>query len=273
MSHTPENSALRIDADLQKALETASFEEMKEALHTASTRQGLTVPDRFSPDILIPTELADAAPKTFAQRVTLDGKPYFIEGDSPEDLKQKVADFVRAQTQPATQQQQQPRDEQGRFASAEQHPVAVDAAKKAELLLQFQLGQIDAATYMEQSGEIADYLAKQGVPLEEVKQIVEEKKDARFEQSWSDAVSEFLQSPAGRSWPGGQRNLEIAQALLAANGLAEAADKVDALHAVFEHMKANDLLAENPEVVARQQIGQATSFEAVVEAARRSVGR
>jgi hypothetical protein len=273
MSHTPADSAIRLNPEQEKKISTMNHEELKSYLANLSVEQRLTTRDIFSPDVLIPTALADAAPKAFAQRVTVDGKAVFIQGESPEDLEQKVADFVRSQTQPAATETrvEQPRNERGQFTAAE--ISTLDAAKKAELLLQFQLGQIDAATYLEQSGEVADYLAKQGVPLEEVKQIVAEREGARFEQSWSDAVSEFLQSPAGRDWPGGQENLKTISEILKANNLEDAEDKVGAIAAAYEFIKKNELLAENPETTAHQRIASASSFEAVVEAARRSVGR
>jgi hypothetical protein len=272
MPHNPENSAIRVDADLEKALQNASFEEMKEILHSASTRQGLTVPDRFSPDVLIPTELADAAPKTFARRMNVDGKPFFVEGSSPEDLEAKVAEFIRAQTQPAATETrvEQPRNERGQFVAAE--TSTVDAAQKADLLLKFQLNLISAAEYLEQSGEISDYLARQGVPLDAVREVVAEKKDHAFAQSWSDAVAEFLQSPVGRSWPGGEQNLARIQSVLWENNLAEVEDKVQALAAAFEHMKSEGLL-DTSTADAHQRIAEAQTFEQVKAAASSLFGR
>jgi hypothetical protein len=279
MPFQPEQSAIRVDKELEKALQNASFEEMKEILHSASTRQGLTVPDKFSPDVLIPTELADAAPKRFGKAITVDGQKRFFEADSELELEREIGDYFREtlnarDTNPARQQQQQsteqPRNERGQFTAAES--TSVDAAQKAELLLKFQLNQISAAEYLEQSGEISDYLARQGVPLDAVREVVAEKKDHAFAQSWSDAVAEFLQSPAGRSWPGGEQNLARIQSVLWENNLVDTEDKVQALAAAFEHMKANDML-DTSAADARKAISEATSFEAVKAAASSLFGR
>ena len=61
--------------------------------------------------------------------------------------------------------------------------------------------------YLQESGAIDEYLENAGVPLEELKNAVEDKHTEQFTQSWASATEEFLHSPAGADWPGGAKNL------------------------------------------------------------------
>ena len=205
MSHTPENSALRVDAELQQALEKASFEEMKEALHTASTRQGLTVPDAINSSILLPKELAGAAPKRFGKAITVEGQKRFFEADSELEVERQIGDYFREtlaarESIPARRQQQpteQPRDAAGRFTSDQEDLVA-----KADLDLRFKRGEISPAEYIEQTGAVDEYLSKQGVSMDALREAT----GRQFHQSWEQATQEFMQNSTGRTWPGGEEN-------------------------------------------------------------------
>jgi len=109
--------------------------------------------------------------------------------------------------------------------------------------------------------------------------------DRAFEQSWADAVQEFLHSPAGADWPGGDKNKEILGQLLVANGLQDASDKVQALADTFEHMRLYRLLdtsvVETIQAASKQRqaddlaksLSKVTSFEDVKRETLKSVGR
>jgi hypothetical protein len=276
MSFSASDSAIPVTPELVEAAKNASFEELKELMHQQAISTGMVVPDKFSPDVLIPTAAATALiPKSFGTRISVDGKSYVLEADSPAALETAVNDFIRAQTHPAAPQtrteQPQPRDAAtGRFQSATEQPA--DAERKQTLLLQFQLGQIDAQTYLDQSGELSDYFSKHGIPLEEVKAVVQEKQDERFHSSWEQATTEFLQSEAGADWPGGHANLLKISDTVKQLGL-EDSPSAESLTVAYKYLCNNDLLVPNPVAEAEQDIATATSYEALAAAARRSQGR
>ena len=60
MAYTPENSSIKNTPEVEEALKTASFEEIKAIMSRAAVDQGLVTPDRFDPNVLLPTELATA---------------------------------------------------------------------------------------------------------------------------------------------------------------------------------------------------------------------
>jgi hypothetical protein len=140
--------------------------------------------------------------------------------------------------------------------------AAAEAATlaKAELERKFRLGEISVADYMEQSGAVKDYLAKQGVSIETLQKVVE----TTTTQSWEQASEIFRNSPAGADWPGGVKNRQLLGDKLAALGLVDAEDKVAALAQAYAAMKATGAYFVNgdePVVVTPQQI-QADPVEA-----------
>ena len=267
MPHTPADSAIRVDKTLeQKINEASSQEEVSALLREAAVNQQLCIRDAYDPTVLLPTELANAAPKRFAAVRVVNGQKFMLESDSEAGLlAEETALYRRIFEQPAvaTEPASQLRDEQGRYTSA---TPSVTADEKAALSLQFQLGQIDAATFIEKSGAINEYLEKQGIPLEELHSAVQERQENRFEQSWASATEEFLKSPAGSTWPGGQENLERAGQLLADNDLANAEDKVAALADVYKFMQENNLIVENSETTAAQRLNEARTPEEIQRA-------
>ena len=206
MSHTPNDSAIKVDAALNEKLKTASHEEMKELLKDAGTEQGLWHPD-WDTSILVPNE-PSAAPQKVGKVVRLNGVAYSLTADDEAGLLAQETEIYKQAMKPAatTQQIQQPRDETtGRFVEQKQPVAAVDAEKQAALSVQFQLGQISASDYLEQSGAIDSYLEKAGIPLEDLKAQVQEKQGERLTSSWQSATDEFL-AGSGNWWPGGARH-------------------------------------------------------------------
>jgi hypothetical protein len=271
---TPENSRITTDAEFERAVAAASSaEEIKTLMHDRAVQLGIVVPDLYSPDVLLPVD--QPTPKRFGKSVTVDGQKRFFEADSELELEREIGNYFREtlaaqETNPARQQQQQSRDEStGRFVPADQGHAEEDAFVRADLELRFKRGEISTDEYLAQSGAIERHLAAQGVDMEALREVGAKK----FEQSWEQATQEFLQSPLGRTWVGGEENKNILGQLIASNNLSETDDKVGALAAAFEFAKENGLLVENPEVEVRKAISGATSFEEIMEHARRSVGR
>jgi hypothetical protein len=269
MSFTPENSSIRTDRSLEDAISKATSQaEIQAILRQAAVDQQLVVPDIYDPNILLATERATAPqPQRFAKTITVDGTKFVVEGTSESDLAQKEIEFYRAQMQPTTTRTEPARDENGRFTSpADQGRAEENAFAKAELELRFKRGEIGTSDYLEQSGAMADYLAKQGIPLEHLKEVVEEKQNTRYEQSWADATKEFLNSPEGRDWPGGQENMKKVGELVQQMGATDAEDKVSALTAAYRYMQENDLLKSNPELEIEQRIRGARTREELRDA-------
>lgn len=155
-------------------------------------------------------------------------------------------------TQPTTEQ---PRNERGQFLSAE------DAAAKADLELAFKRGDISASDYLQQSGALDDYLEKAGVPLEELKKSVQEKRDEQSASSWADATETFKSRHP--EWIGGYANRDIIGTILAEHNLVDAKDKVGALEAAYNHARENGLLVPNEEVEQYQRISGANTAEEI----------
>jgi hypothetical protein len=259
MPYTPENSAIKMTPELETALNKASSpEEMKDILHHAAIEQALVVPDIYDASNLLPTEKATAPQaRRFAKK--LDGQ--FFEGDSELEVEKAIGDYMRAKiNQPEARTDVQPRDEQGRF-TADQGRADENAVQRAELDMRFKRGEISTEEYLTASGAIERYLEEQGVPLEDLKASVAEKQAERYEQSWQDATKEFLNSSEGRSWPGGQENLQRVGTLIQKMGNENAQDKVGALTAAYRYMKVNDLVASNPELERERRIREARSPE------------
>jgi hypothetical protein len=248
MPYTPENNPVKIDAELEEKIRTApSAEHIAQYLRDAYVAQNLAQADEFNPTHFTPTKIAEnPQAQRFAKRV--DGQ--IFEGNSEPEVDRAIADYMRSKMAQPETRTEVARDDKGRF-TAEQGPENVVA--KVDLELRFKRGEISTAEYLEQSGAMAEYLEKQGVPLEALKTVVEEKQTQRYEQSWQSATEEFLNSPEGRTWPGGQQNLKRAGELIQQMGATDAEDKVAALVAAYRHMKENDMLAVNPDLVAKQR--------------------
>jgi hypothetical protein len=250
MSWTPEDSAIKVTPEIKKALETASTEQIKEIMARAAVDQGLVRRDIFSPDVLIPTPLASAAPKQIAKTVTVDGVKHIIEGATEMELAQNETTLYRklfAQPTVAAQTEEQPRNERGQFVSAE------DAATKAELELAFKRGDISTSDYLQRSGAVADYLAKEGVSIDALKATVDQNQAASYEKSWQQATAEFL---SHSDWPGLESNRARLGATILELGLVDS-PSVESLQRAYDHMKKNNLLVENPQTVQAQKIANA----------------
>jgi len=255
MSHGPADSAIRITPEIAKAFETANAEQIKQIMASAAVEQGLATRDYYSPDVLIPTELAGAAPKRVAKTVTVDGVKYIIEGATETELAQKeTALYQKLFVQPAIteQTQEESRSDGGQFVSAEA------TAAKAALELAFKRGDISASEYLQRSGAVAEYLANAGVPLEYLKASVAEKQNQKFQQSYQDATQTFIARHP--EWQGGDRNRETLGRIILEQDLTNG-DPLKALEQAYEHARKNNMLVENPEVAYHREMEAVRSHE------------
>jgi hypothetical protein len=180
---------------------------------------------------------ANAETTGFTRTEVIGGKEFTFEAATELELERAVNNALKiayAVQTPA---------EASAVAAVVDPTVAQQAAEEAaeakvELELKFKRGEIDAATYIEQSGAMTAYLAKQGIPVEALRDAVTHNQETAETQSWAEATEEFLHSPAGADWPGGQKNLGIIGDKLAVLGLTDAKDKVAALGQAWSAMRA-----------------------------------
>ena len=177
----------------------SSIEDIKDYLASLTVDKGLATRDYYSPRVLLPVEGATANPQKFAKSVSVNGRKHILEADNELALAEAEAALYRAAiaeptaaAQPTTTAKaatEQPRDTStGRFTAAQ------DAEAKAALDPKFQLGQMTASEYLEQSGAVGEYLQSQGIDPEALREV----SGQRFQQSWAQATEEFLHSPAGQ---------------------------------------------------------------------------
>src|ERR1700731_2721444 len=171
MPFDPSNSAIKVDRTLEEKLKGASHEEIKEIMSDAARSQGLYSLD-WDGESRIPVENA-TAPQKVGKVIVLNGVKHSLVADDEAGLLAQETAIYRSAMQPTETRTEPTRDAStGRFTAAE--PVATDE-QKAALSLQFSLGQISASEYIERSGAVSDYLEKQGIPIEELREQVQEK--------------------------------------------------------------------------------------------------
>jgi hypothetical protein len=268
MPYTPENNPVKISKELEEKIRTApSPEHIAQYMREAYVEQGLAQTDEFNPEHFTPTKRAETPqPRRFAKTLTVDGTKYTLESDSEQGLVQKEIAFYRSLQQPNTTTEVA-RDDQGRFTTERaQGRADENLIAKAELELKFKRGEIDTATFLAQSGAIESYLEQQGIPLDTLKEVAQERQDTRFVQSWEDATLEFLNSPEGRTWPGGP-NLQVIGKIIADQNWQDEPDKVAVLTTAYRYMRENDLVVKNPEAEALRQMQEARTPEDLRDAA------
>jgi len=213
-------------------------------MRQASLSQNLVRED-WDSSFLIPIEQPD--PKAYARSIVIDGTKHIVSGATEIELEKAVGDLYREQLRPVApiQQIEQPaRDiSTGRFTS--QAEPSVSDEQKAELLLRLQLNQISMADYLEQSNAVGEYLEKAGVPIEYLRESVQDKQAERVIHSWESATQEFL-AGSGSWWPGGEANLQKMGTVLIEMG-AESSPSVENLRRAAEYLRDRNQLVETQE--------------------------
>jgi hypothetical protein len=245
MSTTP--NTVTMNDELMKAIGASlDKESIRAAVMAEAEKQGIAAADlqAAADKVVADKATADAAATVetarFKRVETIGGREFAFEADSELELANIINNAYRVAYAVQTPEPQvvEPVVDPAVAAKA-----AEDAAvAKVELELKFKRGDISAADYIEQSGAMADYLAKQGVPLDALRNAVARNQDAAEEQSWEQATQIFLNSPAGETWPGGQKNLALIGTTLLALGLENATDKVAAYAQAYEQMKATGMI-------------------------------
>lgn len=193
---------------------------------------------------------ATAAPTTFSRTEVIGGKSFDFEAGSELELERLVTSAYKVafsvQPDPTKEKTVDPA-----IAAAEAKRLAEEeAANKAQLEVDFKLGNITAADYIERSGAMGAYLEKQGVSLDKLKAVVNEDQDKHFAKSWEDAGEQFKVSAVGKDWPGGEKNKEQLGLLIVSMGLIDATDKVGAMAQAWAKMKDRNMIFPNEDVIA-----------------------
>jgi len=87
MSWTPESSAIKVTPDMQKALETANAEQIKEMMKQAAVDQRLVVRE-WDSSILTPVTQG-TAPQKVGKVVVLNGVKHTLEAATEQELLAK----------------------------------------------------------------------------------------------------------------------------------------------------------------------------------------
>ncbi len=268
MAWSPNDSAIQVTKSVEEQLQGATnAEQIKEIMRSASLEQNLVTRD-WDPNILNPVE-PGTAPRGYAKTIVVNGVKTILEGATEEDLLSKETDFYRrtfGQSASTDTRTEQARDAAtGRFVEQTQtnEDDQAEIARLADLELKFKRGEISVKDYIQQSGALDEVLAEQGLSVKTLKDVVAEKQDARYQTNWKTATETFIARHP--SWPGGDANRDLLGNIIVEQGWINE-DPLEALEAAYQHAVANNLLVENPDVVAHQKISSANSLEQIREA-------
>jgi hypothetical protein len=227
MAWMANDSAINVTPEIQKALENASIEEMKDILHSAAVDQKLAVPDAIDSSILHETGLAMNAPKKFTRSITVaaDGgnkKTYTLEANSPEELQATEVQFWRELTAPPQGQEQQ-RDSAGRFVAED--PVIAEQVE----------------TWLRRRGLDPEYL--------------QEAAGKGYLRSWEAATEVFKQRHP--EYQGSEENVQRFGEAIIRLGLDDS-PSVESLEAAYEELQRTGGLVESPDVAYAERLATAT---------------
>jgi hypothetical protein len=259
--------------ELIEALKAAnSVAEMQEIQRAWLVEHGAER-DRFSPDKLILDKFvapdAAAGTGTVSRVVNVGGGKRLFTASSVPELERNIAEAIQtweasggdanAGTQRSTVQARDPKT--GQFIDPTNPAVIADL--RARLVR----GEITSEEFIAAQPQLLDSVMKERYNIDP-----EKVQGERFTNGWADATEKFLNSEAGADWPGGDANKKIIGLKLAELGLIDAEDKVAALTTAYNELKIKGGLVENPALTTQREIGEATDFESLRQAAWKSAG-
>lgn len=221
-------SLLIAEAERQLATKTALDESQAAAEKVAADK---IIADKAAADA------AAVAAQVFTRTEVIGGKNLTFTAGSDAELDREVLNAYKVAYALRDPEVAAPVvDTQAAARAAEAEVLA-----KTELERKFKAGEISAADYIQESGAMNAYLEKQGISVAALKETVDATQSAKVTNSWARAAETFKQTPAGADWPGGEKNQELIGLKIAALGLADAEDKVAALHTAYAEMKRTGL--------------------------------
>ena len=253
-------------ADIRAAI-LAEAAKQTTAATTAAAAQ--TAAETQAAEAAAAADRAAAAATVFTCTEIIGGREFMFSEASQAELDRAVANAYRVAyaVQTPTEERVETPDPVA-VAEAERRAAEERASNLADLELKFKRGEISTADYIEQSGAMDEFLAKKGVPLSALKEAVDQTQNSQFEKSWAQATEEFLRSPAGADWPGGNQNLQIIGMQIQSMNLLDAPDKVAALVRAYNAMKESHMVfpAEQTAPVVTPPAAAAVVAPAAVDA-------
>jgi hypothetical protein len=252
------------DPALIEALKNAaSPDEMVGIRNRWLIAHGATTPDNSGKLNLDNFQDPAAAAGSVSRTVTIAGRSQVFTAGTILDLERAIG--VALQAAIADGRSTQPRGTDGKFVSRRE----MNPAEKVELDLRFRRGEINAADYLKQSGELETAFStfakdKLGVDLDQLAT------DQQTSDTWRTVTEQWLRSPEGSTWEGGDENLRRIMLMIEANGL-EYSPSVQTLNSVVNFMRQNHLLVPY-EGATQNAINKAQSVEEINSAARASLG-
>jgi len=289
MSETPATTPVVLNPEITKAIQDATNPaDIRAAIIAEAAKRRDAAADTAAADAAAAAKTAEDAAKVaadaeaakvaaaaapaaegFIRTETIGGKELTFSAGSELELERMVNNAFKvayALQDPGASAPDPAREAAAAAAAAQ---AEVDrAAAKADLELKFKRGDISAQDYIEQSGAIKDYLEKQGIPLDELRESVEKNRSRGFEQSWEEATQEFLKGPGSQDWPGGEANREIIGMKIAALGLVDAEDKVAALAQAWASMKSTGAYVRTEAAAAAAPAAAADAAKTAADAAK-----
>ena len=232
---------IRLVADkrLEKDLQTAQTpEEIRELLHASIARSpqlgiardeqtGQFISSRRDP--LTPAaQTVEPEERVLSKTVKIGGRDFTFTDSSEDGLTNQIASAQTVAEELADEPAVATRTT--RKSAVERAQQLLDnEAKKIELDALLRAGLITSQQYLESTGAVDAYLASRGVDVEKIA-------GEQMKSGWAAATEAFLNSEAGRDWPGGTRNLEAIGLRIAAMDLTES-PSVETLAKAWTAMK------------------------------------
>src|ERR1700722_233408 len=220
------DSAIKLTAQQEaEVAQMNSVSEIQEAMRRFALEQRLVEPDPFDHSILHEVERPNIPTNTPHVRVLeVNGKKITLQADSEDALTKlelaKMREIFGAQ--PAAVQEEQPRDESGRFAVRTDDPAA--AALAPSVIAALQAAGIDPQALMD---------------------VSDARRNAQtIEKGWAAATEEFRNSAEGSTWVGGVANRNILGEYLVELGLSNS-PSAENLSKAYEYMKERGLVVPN----------------------------
>jgi hypothetical protein len=234
MQATPAEAAKIKDADSYDALLSYLHERQEGNGQIKRNERGQFVAADSSEHKTDPAESTD--PGVISEDVVIGGTTFTFKGKDRDEVQAQIAAAAEVFTKwKAAQPAPQP-------APPVQRPTAREAqrnvADRVELDLKFKRGDLTTAEYLEKSGAFEEYLQNQGLSIDALRTV----SDRGYTQSWAEATEKFLNSEAGKDWPGSDKNRDILGLKLVELGLTDAPDKVAALTTAYNELKSKKLL-------------------------------
>lgn len=233
MSTELEKQEISMSEEGQKALDAATTsEQIRSIMLEEAAKQGFIASPKTEASKAVDT-VPVVIPKTpeditvYEDDFVIGGHNYHFEGDSPADINRQVKAAMAA------------------HEAATAKPVDSEAAPKAQddliaMQLDVQSGRMSIDEYIVKSGAVDKYLQSKGIKVDDLKEVVTEKRTNKEMASWKSATDKFL-SQEGNDWPGGEQNMKVLGYHLASLNLT-GKPSVESLQKAYDAMKKDNMV-------------------------------